>query len=258
MWGGSVSKTLHFLEYFGWRLKTLQDSPKTLQRLSTDLPKGAPRLPKTFQRPSQDLLKTPQVSQLGLQKMRVKTGLVFCTLQGAGLLAPRATLEPQAPGPGICAPSWGVWGPSSLQAGGSGEHLGSKLWALRVGYGETFAPGAPAPPSPSSFLFFSFSPSFSLFSLIRPGQIWRTNKGFFFFSSFLPSFQSFYSFSLIRPGQLVRTNGGFFTFLLLLLYILLVLLLQVGVWKPSWPQVGGPWGNLVSKLGGLGTILAPS
>ena len=70
--------------------------------------------------------------------------------------------------------------------------------------------------------------------------------------------QSFHSFSLIRPGQLVRTNGGFFTFLLLLLYILLVLLLQVGVWKPSWPQVGGPWGNLVSKLGGLGTILAPS
>ena len=76
--------------------------------------------------------------------------------------------------------------------------------------------------------------------------------------AFLPSSQSFFPLSLIRPGQLVRTNGGFFTFLLLLLYILLVLLLQVGVWKPSWPQVGGPWGNLVSKLGGLGTILAPS
>ena len=147
------SKTLHGPSKR--RPKTPQDFPKTLQRFSTDLPKGALRLLKTFQRPSQDLLKTPQVSQLGLQKMRVKTGLVFCTLQGAGLLAPRATLEPQAPGPGICAPSWGVWGPSSLQAGGSGEHLGSKLWALRVGYGETFAPGAPAPPSPfSSFTFF--------------------------------------------------------------------------------------------------------
>ena len=92
-----------------------------------------------------------------------------------------------------------------------------------------------------------------LLSIFRPHQrFWSLQD------AFLPFSQSFYSFSLIRPGQLVRTNGGFFTFLLLLLHILLVLLLQVGVWKPSWPQVGGPWGHLVSKLGGLGTILAPS
>ena len=44
----------------------------------------------------------------------------------------------------ILAPSWGVLGPSCLQAGGSGDHLGSKLGALRGGLGETWVlPGCP-------------------------------------------------------------------------------------------------------------------
>ena len=44
----------------------------------------------------------------------------------------------------ILAPSWGALGPSCLQAGGSGDHLGSKLRALRGGLGETWVlPGCP-------------------------------------------------------------------------------------------------------------------
>ena len=187
-----------------------KDPSKTLHRPSKRRPKTPQDLPETFPRPAQD---PPSIPAGAAKNARENW---TCFLHPTRGRAPGPTGHARASGPrprhlcsklgglgAIFSSSWWVWGTSWLQVVGSEGGL----------WGDFCSRGSCSSLSFFFFYFFSFSPSFSLFSLIRPGQIWRTNKGFFFFSSFLPSSQSFYSFSLIRPGQLVRTNGGFFTFL---------------------------------------------